>query len=178
MKRNAFTLIEMMVSISILAMMLLFLYKSYADMHQANDIYKTKSFQASSLFTKKKTIFLDFTLADATTITIIPIDPKSDFVYFQTSHSLYGNLDPYVAYIKREEELYRIESLQSFEGYPIPSNVTYSNAESLGKIQIFRLYKKASDANANSDDAYLLHTRFETNEEILYKLKPLNESIN
>ena len=40
MKRNAFTLIELLISITILSIIMLFLYKSYADLNKTNKVYE------------------------------------------------------------------------------------------------------------------------------------------
>jgi prepilin-type N-terminal cleavage/methylation domain-containing protein len=174
MKRHAFTLIEMLVSITILSIMMIFLYKSYAQMNQANSVYETKASLAQNLFAKKKTLFLDFTLAHAGSISIHNQDKHSDVVFMQTSHSLYGRIEPYVAYIKKANHLYRIESKFPFKEYPLTSDTNFFG-DSLGEVDTFRLYKNKSDLNTTQPQEYLLHLLFKDKEEILYKLKPLNE---
>ena len=57
MRRSAFTLMEMMVSITILSIMMLFLYKSYADLHKSNAYFKDKSEDVGSYLKKSKHFF-------------------------------------------------------------------------------------------------------------------------
>lgn len=172
MRRSAFTLMEMMVSITILSIMMLFLYKSYADLHKSNAYFKDKSEDVGSYMKKKQTLFLDFTLAHFGSIRILNQDTKEDVVFLQSSHSLYGRINPYIAYIKKEEELYRLESLEPFVEYPLESRSDFFG-ESLGQVKSFRLYTTQGDEKTNK--AYLVHVDFIDEEDILYKINPLNE---
>ena len=90
----------------------------------------------------------------------------------QSSHSLYGRINPYIAYIKKEEELYRLESLEPFVEYPLESRSDFFG-ESLGQVKSFRLYTTQGDEKTNK--AYLVHVDFIDEEDILYKINPLNE---
>lgn len=174
MKRFGFTLLEMMISIAILSMMMIFLYKSYAHMNRTNEIFKTKSLQAQTLSMKKKTLFLDFTLAHAKSITVQNLDKQSDIVFLQTENSLYGYISPFVAYIKKNDDLFRIESHTPFTIYPLPSDTEFFG-ESLGKAKTFRVYQKAPDQNSSGGEEVIVHMALQKEEEVLYKLKLLNE---
>lgn len=173
MRRNAFTLMEMMVSIVIFSIMVLFLYKSYAQLHVTNNFFADKSQELGSYLKKKQTVYLDFTLAHYNSIKILNQNKEEDVVFMQTNNSLYGRIHPYVAYIKKDKELYRLESLRAFENYPLKSDSDFFG-ESLGEVKGFRIYEQSGDKN-NSITSYVVHIDFVKEGELLYKVVPLNE---
>ncbi|MDY0121799.1 MAG: prepilin-type N-terminal cleavage/methylation domain-containing protein [Sulfurimonas sp.] len=173
MRRNAFTLMEMMVSIVIFSIMVLFLYKSYAQLHVTNNFFADKSQELGSYLKKKQTVYLDFTLAHYNSVKILNQDKGEDVVFMQTNNSLYGRIHPYVAYIKKDKELYRLESLRPFENYPLENESDFFG-ESLGEVKGFRVYAQSGEGN-NSALSYLVHVDFVEEDELLYKVVPLNE---
>lgn len=173
MKRTAFTLMEMMVSIVIFSIMIIFLYKSNSELHVTNTFFATKAKDLENYQKKKQTLFLDFTLAHYNSIRILNQDKNTDVVFLQTNNSLYGRIHPYVAYIKKEDELYRLESLRPFEVYPLPRESDFFG-ESLGKVKSFRVYPQKSDNNS-SMQSYVVHIDFIEEDAVLYKIVPLNE---
>lgn len=172
MRRNGFTLMEMMVSITILSIMMLFLYKSYADLHKSNAYFQEQSGELHNYLKKKQTLFLDFTLAHFESIRILNQEKNEDVVFLQSSNSLYGRINPYIAYIKKADKLYRLESLKPFKEYPLESRHDFFG-ESLGKVERFRVYPQQGENKA--DKGYLIHIDFVDDEDILYKINPLNE---
>jgi len=174
MRRYAFTLIEMMVSIMILSIMVIFLYQSYADLNKTSSFFKLKSKDTHSYFEKKKILFFDFTLSLHGSINILNQEKEEDVVFLQSSNSLYGRINPYIAYIKKDGELYRLESLYPFSEYPLQSDHDYI-AESLGKVKRFRVYAQTQQTKEESVGAYLLDVAFVDEQDVLYKINPLNE---
>ncbi|MCD6259465.1 MAG: prepilin-type N-terminal cleavage/methylation domain-containing protein [Helicobacteraceae bacterium] len=173
MKHNAFTLMEMMVSIVIFSIMVLFLYKSYAQLHVTNNFFAEKSQELGSYLKKKQTVYLDFTLAHYNSVKILNQNKDEDVVFMQTNNSLYGRIHPYVAYIKKDKELYRLESLRPFENYPLESDSDFFG-ESLGEVKGFRVYAQSGEGN-NAASSYLVHIDFAEEDALLYKVVPLNE---
>ena len=72
--RKAFTLIELVISISILSIIMIFLYKSYASLNTSNRFYKKEVSQIKSQQLKKRVLFLDFTLAVDKSVKILNQD--------------------------------------------------------------------------------------------------------
>ena len=142
--RRGFTLIEMMISIAILSVMMLFLYKSYNALNRSNALYKTKADAVKTLELKKKVIFLDFSLALFDTYKIINQEKNTDIVFLQTSNSIHKRYNPYIAYIMKNEKLYRLESLKGFSDYPLPADSVF-DVDYLGEIKTFRTYKSKTD---------------------------------
>ncbi len=60
LSRSAFTLIELLISISILTIMMLFLYKSYASLNISNEIIKDEGMNIQSI--QKRIVYLRFSL--------------------------------------------------------------------------------------------------------------------
>jgi prepilin-type N-terminal cleavage/methylation domain-containing protein len=173
MKRNAFTLMEMMVSIVIFSIMVLFLYKSYSQLHVSNNFFATKSQELRTYLKKKQTVYLDFTLSHYDSVKIFNQNKDEDVVFMQTNNSLYGRIHPYVAYIKKDKEFYRLESLRPFENYPLERESDFFG-ESLGEVKAFRVYAQSAEGN-NSVSSYVVHIDFVEEDELLYKVVPLNE---
>ncbi len=172
--RKAFTLIEMLVSISILSIMMLFLYKSYSSLNISNAIYKKEANTLIATDNLKKTLFLDFSLALHKTIKIENQEKNEDVVFMQTSNSNHKNYNPYVAYILKESKLYRLESFKQYSGFPLSVEDNFS-VDMLGNVKTFRVYKNEKKANEIISEVYLIHIEFEDTKEVILKVKALNE---
>ena len=166
MKRAAFTLIELLISIIILTILMLFLYKSYANLNKSNSLLNEEVQKISKIEKIKKTIVMDFT--SALSVNILNQDTKTDIVFLQSTHSLHLRINPYIGYIVKDKILYRIESFKPLTEFPLVADSEFI-AEDLGKVEIFRIYK-ATDTKTN---LYLVHLLFEDKKEILLKLNPL-----
>ncbi|HIP20150.1 MAG TPA: prepilin-type N-terminal cleavage/methylation domain-containing protein [Sulfurimonas sp.] len=166
MKKSAFTLIELLISIVILSILMLFLYQSYANLNRSNTLLSEEVQKISKIQKIKKTIINDFTRA--LSINILNQDTKIDIAFLQTSHSLYERTNPYVGYIVKDKRLFRIESLKPLREFPLVADSEFV-VEELGKVKIFRVYK-STDAMKG---LYLVHLLFEDTTEILLKLNPL-----
>jgi len=164
--RKAFTLIEMMISISILSILMIFLYKSYAELNRSNATYKEvlSSMQQHELI--KKVLYLDLSLASK--VKVLHQNKQTDVVFLQTKHSLHRRINPSVAYIFKDEHLYRLESLLPFKEYPLAAESDFV-ADDLGKCELFRIYKSKTKMNM-----FVVHVKFFQQKEILLKVKALN----
>ncbi len=168
--RRAFTLIELMISISILSIIMIFLYKSYSSLNHSNIFYKKEVSKIKDEQLKKKVIFMDFSLAlkNETKISILNQDSKEDIVFFQSSNSMHDRYNPYIAYIIKEYKLYRLESLYQFKEYPLSADAQFS-VEYFGEVESFRVYKSSNKDNS----LYLVHVDFKKEKDILLKVKIL-----
>ncbi len=175
--RKAFTLIELLISITILSIMMLFLYKSYASLNLSNKFYKNELSQIKDEQLIKKVVFLDFSLALSHSTTILNQDKKEDAVLMQSSNSLHKMYNPYIAYIVNNSKLYRLESFKKLT-YPLNAGSDFS-VDFLGEVNSFRIYKSNEDNttathNSSVPELYLVHIDFKkSDEEILLKIKTL-----
>ncbi|QSZ40709.1 prepilin-type N-terminal cleavage/methylation domain-containing protein [Sulfurimonas aquatica] len=167
--RRAFTLVELMVSVAILSLIMIFLYKSYAELNISNKIYEKEVTKIEKIELLKKTIYLDFSLLKPSSVNIINESKTEDVFYAQTSHSIHDRINPYIAYIVKEKKLYRLESLKQFKEYPLGVESEFEG-DYLGDVEIFRVYK-SQDQKSNE---YLVNIEFQMKNEILLKIKALN----
>lgn len=167
--KKAFTLIEILIAITILSIMMLFLYKSYSSLNISNRFYKNELSQIKSGYLKKKVLFLDLSLAHKNKTKILHQDTKRDVLFLQSSHSIHKRHNPYVAYVIEDSKLYRLESISEFKAYPLSLTDEYV-ADYLGEIDRFRVYTSKDD-NAS----FLVHADFKEDEDILLKIKALQE---
>lgn len=175
--RKAFTLIELMISISLLSIMMLFLYQSYASLNRSNQFYAQEVSHIVSQEKRKEVLFLDISLALFHSIKIIHKEKDEDVVFLQSANSLHQNYNPYIAYIKKENNLYRLESLEPFKNLNIGMDHIFE-VDSLGTVEQFRLYKDERKKEANTtltNDTYLLYVDYKKEDDILMKIKSLNE---
>ena len=172
--RKGFTLIELMVSITILSVMVVFLYQSYASLNRSNKFYSNEVESIKDLQLKKRVIFLDYSLARVKSIKIHKQDRVADVVFMQTSHSLHKIYNPYVAYVMKEKKLYRLESLKAFKEYPFSVDDEFV-VDYLGEVDGFRVYKSNIKGKNSTSELYLVHIDFKLEDDILLKIKVLNE---
>jgi prepilin-type N-terminal cleavage/methylation domain-containing protein len=168
--RKAFTLIELLIAITILSIMMLFLYKSYASLNRSNSFYKKEVTSLKHETLIKKVIFLDFSLAVNNSISILNQGKKEDIVLMQSSHSLHKRYNPYIAYIMKNSELYRLESLKRLT-YPLGVGSEFS-VDYIGEVDGFRTYTSSKEI----EDVFLVHVNFKNEDDILLKIKVLEGS--
>jgi hypothetical protein len=149
---------------------MIFLYKSYASLNHSNSFYKKEVETIKSGQLKKRVLFLDFSLAlkKETVIKIINQDKDTDIILFQSSNSVHNRYNPYIAYIKKDSKLYRLESLKKFNEYPLSADAEFS-VEYFGEVESFRVYKSSN----KHKELYLIHVDFKNDEDILLKVKVL-----
>ena len=174
MNRSAFTLIEMMIAIVILSVMMIFLYQSYSATNKSNLFYKQKAELIKEQQLKKRLVYLDFSLALSGSMDIRKQDKKEDIVFMQSSNSIHKRHNPYIAYILKDEKLYRLESLTKFTEYPLSVDSEFV-VDLLGEVDIFRVYKSTKSVDKNSSELYLVNIDFKQEDDILLKIKMLNE---
>jgi len=172
--RKAFTLIELLVSISILSIMMIFLYKSYASLNSSNSFYEKKVNTIESTQLKKRVIYLDFALKLDGNMSIRKQNPKEDVVFFQSANSVHKRFNPYIAYLINNKKLYRLESLKEFKEYPLAQDTLFS-VDDLGEVNSFRVYSSSKKVDDKKSEMFLVHIDFKEQEDILLKIKALNE---
>jgi len=169
--RAAFTLIEMLIAISIFSIMTLYLYKTYSSINIANKNLGVEVSKIQKIQKIKKLLYMDFNLAlfnEKNIINITHKDKGEDFVFFQSSHSVHKRFNPYITYIVKDKKLYRLESLKPIESFDIPRDATF-DVDYLGELKSFRVYKSTS-----KNVSYLVAVDFKSMKNVLLKITPLN----
>jgi len=167
--RTAFTLIEMLISITIFSIMMLYLYNTYSSLNISNNNLKTEVDKIKKIDKIRKIIFLDFTLAIKGKVDIQNRDKDEDFVFFQSSHSIHRRFNPYIAYMVKEKHLYRLESLKKISSYELSSDAAF-DIEDLGEVKSFRVYK-----TTKKSQSFLVAIDFVSMDDVLLKVNPLNQ---
>lgn len=167
--RTAFTLIEIVIAITIFSIMMLYLYKSYASLNLSNTFYQKEATQIKEIKLKQKIIFLDFSLLLFSEYEIIKNDKKNDTVFLQTSNSMHGRINPYVAYVIKDSRLYRIESYKKItaENFGIERVL---DIDDFGEVEKFRVYENSSDKLY-----FLIDAAFKNSSNLLLRVRSLNE---
>jgi len=164
--RKGFTLIELMISVTILSIIMIFLYESYSQLNKGNKIFASKVQEIKSLELLKKVIYSDFSLS--TDVKILDQNRREDVVFLNTANSIHQRFCPNVAYVVNDKKLYRLESLKPFVEYPLISDSEFVS-DFLGEVKIFRVYKSKDEKT----DVYLIHIEFEDKQTILLKVNAL-----
>jgi prepilin-type N-terminal cleavage/methylation domain-containing protein len=165
--RGAFTLMELLISIMILSILMLALYKAYDALNMSNKTYKKKSQSIKALTVKKRTIYLDFALSVKGSFKHLDQEPKKDIVTFASINSIHKRYKPYITYFTKNEKLYRIESLQMISEYPFASDII-ADVDEIGDVKKFKVFK------SNKSESYLIDARFKDANNILLKVKVLD----
>ena len=164
MRRNAFTLIEMMISITLFSVIMIFLYQSMATIDKSNRFYGDKLENIQNQESLLKTLFLDLSLSLNNSGEINNINKNEDMVFLQTSHVLHTHVMPYVVYFVKDKHLYRVESATKLS-YPFESNIN-ALIDDFGEVQKFRLYKNSTH--------FLLDLTLHGQENTLLKIRHLD----
>lgn len=144
MRRTGFTLIELVISIAIIALIVTYLYQSLNVLKNANEHLEEKDADRAYETGIKKLILLDIMQASHGSIKISRSDHKNfDYIDFNSSNSLHNIKLPKITYLvtKREKKLLRIEGLN----YALPFNrdtayhVKYD--ELMRDVTHFKLYE-------------------------------------
>ncbi|APW64570.1 hypothetical protein LPB137_01320 [Poseidonibacter parvus] len=112
--KRAFTLLEVVISITIFMILLLFLYKVLDQTKLSNTQFKTKEIDIKST-NQLSNIFLEDILEKTTKITFKIDNDKNTQITFKTSNTYHNPFYTYVTYlISSNDKLIRMESKDKF----------------------------------------------------------------
>ncbi|RLA84581.1 MAG: hypothetical protein DRG78_01095 [Epsilonproteobacteria bacterium] len=157
-KKNGFTLVEVLVAISILGILFTFLSKTINTTKKLNQPYiqkASKIYDESKIF---KILVKDFSQVVGKSSVIY--GKKYDIVRIQTKNTIYNIVDPYVTYFvsKKDLALIRTESLEKYDLYKkediykeyIFGDILSNNTKSFKvfyKNDFFNIMLRAKDMN-------------------------------
>lgn len=165
--RKAFTLIEMMISVSILSIMMIYLYTTNASVNKSNIFYAKEVNKLNQLTLKKRVLFLDISLVLYQEYSIVHNDKYEDIFFLQTTNSLHKRVNPFVAYVVKNKKLYRLESFKKLI-YPFSQDDKF-DIDCFGNIDHFRVYKQ------KDKETFLVDLKFTNADKILMKVNVLNK---
>lgn len=114
LRKNAFTLVEVLISILLLGIIFTYLYSTIDSLKLQNMHYLKKS---ESIEQEKKLFsMINFDVAEASSVSVSR-SGRYDILRLKTKNSLYGIIEPNVMYFvsKKENALIRVESLDGFD---------------------------------------------------------------
>jgi prepilin-type N-terminal cleavage/methylation domain-containing protein len=140
MLKRGFTLLEVLISIMLLSLVLMALYKSSEILRKSNKNLFEHLEKSSNILKGSKTLYMDLIQSDGN----ITIDTKKDFHHFsieKTNNSLYGLNQSKVTWLVYKElnTLLRIEG----NGYNLPLKIEDNVAiDKIAKnIETFKIYR-------------------------------------
>ena len=166
--KKAFTLIEMLISISLLSVITIFLYQTYASLQKSNRFYGEELSEASREQKLRKTIYLDLALSTPESVKLIHIDKSSDVIILQSSNSVHHRIMPYIAYMIKDGHLMRIESSEELF-YPL-SGEEEMVIDDLTELKIFRVFQK--------ENSFLVHIEKDDQKMMLFRTNRLNDVLD
>lgn len=171
MKKRAFTLLEVMISISILSLIFVYLYSSIDSLKRSNSFYEKKNevikFQEKIL----KVLYSDLILSNKK-IDLLE-DGSKDYSILRidkTKNSLYNIKETTVIWFvsKEEDTLIRVESKKDIN-LPIKyDDIPYVYLDKIfSECKAFKLYK------SNDKDKLLLYLKKENSKELIFEFNLL-----
>lgn len=115
--KKGFTLIEVVISVALISLLIIGSYQSIATLKKSNEVYETYYDKVSHKTKIHKTLFFDLTQSQKVDVinrndnsNIMDDNNKFDQFSTQTAHSHFGIINPYIAYVVKDKNLYRLES--------------------------------------------------------------------
>ncbi len=143
---KAFTLLEVLISIMLLSLVLMALYKSAEILRNSNKNLYNHLEKTSNALKGAKTLYMDLLQSDGN-ITIKNKEKKFDRVTFNTNHSLYGLSIAQVSWLvyKENNTLLRLEGGEY--NIPLKDGQNVAIDAITQDIELFKVYKskKKSD---------------------------------
>jgi len=165
-KRAAFSLVELIISVVLLGIIITFLYSTVSTLQQTNKIFAENE---KALSKKEKVIDLLYDdIFAANDLALSGFDYS--LVSMQTSNSLYDIAQPYVTWLvsKEKNTLLRFESIKKFKNIN-SQNSDYYHISKVGEAcEVFKIYQ------SKKKEHILVHLQFKGEEPIIYEFaKPL-----
>ena len=164
--RKAFSLVEMIISVILLGIIVVFLYETVSNLERTNRIFSENETSLS-----KKERILDLLYEDiflANSLNIKGID--NSLVSIQTSNTLFDIAQPNVTWlvVREKNTLLRFESTKEFKKMS-SENSDYYHISKVGEnCEIFKVYQ------SNKKENILIHIQFKDQEPMVYEFsKPL-----
>lgn len=109
MKQKGFTIIELVIAIAIFSIMTVYMYQAVSTAKKGNTIYE-KNYEIVAKNEEAKKIFYNDIFNQVDPYKNISFKDKA--FYLRTNNSLHSFVAPYVAYVLKNKNLIRIESMK------------------------------------------------------------------
>ena len=167
--KKSFTLIEMMISITLFSIIIIFLYQALNVTQVSNKFYSTKLEELENKSDIKKLMFLD--IINATSKPVIKEDKNNNTrLSFTTSNLYHNDFFIHVTYLlSRNNKLIRIESKEKFKKektYELDGNSYIDILEN--NVTKFRV-----STNKKHKKNYAIYLGYEDEKSVVFTLKSI-----
>lgn len=166
MKKSAFSLIELVISIFLLGLIVTFLYTAVGNLQISNKIFEEKEAESNKREKLIKALYDDLFHASSVEISGSEMS-KVDII---TTNSFYNIQSPNVVWLvsKQNNSLLRLESSKPLKTYTFEERYATHISKVGEKCEIFQVYQ------SNNKDKFLLHIQFENEKPVIYEFyKPM-----
>jgi len=167
--RRSFTLIELLISVGLLSLIIIFLYNSLDMLRRSNSFYEINLKKDEGRHKIFNTIYFDLLRADAGTISIKTGHEKEfDILSLRSLNSLHRLERPFITYVvsRIDNTLIRIESLFNIK---LPLSYDLENSVKIDKIAIdIELFKFFQDIKKENILVSIKHKKIDP---ILFEMK-------
>jgi len=145
--RRSFTLIELLISVGLLSLIILFLYNSLDTLKRSNSFYELHLKSDEKRHQIFDILYFDLLRSDAESISIKQGHEKDfDILTMRSKNSLYNLERPYVTYVvsRDKDRLLRLESLFNLKlpvGYDFENSVKIDML--LEEVELFKLFQNS-----------------------------------
>jgi len=164
--RNAFTLIELIISVFLLGMIVYFLYTSVANLQKSNQIFEKKS---QSAFTNQRILaMMQKDIFYATKFSIR--GQENSLVDMQSTNSIFDIDYPYVTWLLKPDlkKLVRFESILPFKDMNAKNNPYFHMSIINKECEKYKVYQSKDKENI------LIYIKFKDENPLVYEFfKPL-----
>lgn len=170
--KKAFTLIEVVLSVSLLAIIVLFLYKTLDMTKSTNSFYTERLKQFKNQNGIKILMFEDMINKEQnTTVKLIQDKNENTIFTFKSSNTFHNPFSTQISYfVSKEQNLIRCESKVPFDKNKINSFVE----EPLTYIDIVdKNISKFNMEQGKDKESYVVYLEYEDKKDIFFTLKPL-----
>ena len=161
MNKKAFTLVEIILSIFLFSIIMMFLFKATSNLQHNNKNFKTSIDKDTN---QEKIISLlkkDLIMSNSKSFKMDNKDKEKSIITFQTNSSIYNISKPYVTWkvLKNSKRLVRVESSQKHS----KDNESYHIDIIKDNCKLFKIYK--------GKNGYLIYIKDSINKEIIAEVK-------
>jgi len=145
MGKKSFTLIEMLISITLFSIIIIFLYDTLDLSKKANKFFYSKLELSKEQVKLKKLFFEDIINSDKNTIIIHEDKNKNSILSMKSNNIFHNNFNNYITYfISKENNLLRIEHKKMYKTKNNFRNNKQFIDKVLKKIDLFKVKKIAN----------------------------------
>jgi len=170
MKKSAFTLIEILISIVLLVIIVIFLYQALDITTKSNKFFSQKLVLLKDKIKIKKIFFADVIYSESNAIKITPNKDNNSILQFKTSNTYHNSFYNHITYfISKESNLIRIESKIKFN-----TNKLYDDFFDTAYIDIIASNINKFKVIKKTEQQYSIYIIYKDKSKMLFTVKSMH----